>query len=137
MRKKLKSILLIDDNKADNHYHQIIIKGMDITERIDIALDGVEALNMLKDKNAIPPDLIFLDINMPKINGWEFLEAYHQLSTTQKAKIVIIMLTTSDNPKDLKRAEQIDEVTGFNVKPLTEELLTKILEKYFAANDIV
>lgn len=130
MKKKLNCILLIDDNQADNRYHQIVIKGMNITERIEVALDGVEALNFLNQENS-SPDLIFLDINMPKINGWEFLKEYQKLSAKQKAKIIIVMLTTSDNPKDLERAKQIKEVAGYKVKPLTEELLTEILEQHF------
>jgi len=130
VKKKLNCILLIDDNQADNRYHQIVIKGMNITERIEVALDGVEALNFLNQENS-SPDLIFLDINMPKINGWEFLKEYQKLSAKQKAKIIIVMLTTSDNPKDLERAKQIKEVAGYKVKPLTEELLTEILEQHF------
>jgi CheY-like chemotaxis protein len=131
MKKKLNCIMLIDDNSADNKYHQIIIKGMNITENIEVALDGEKAISFLKKENQTPPELIFLDINMPKINGWEFLEQYKHLDIKQKAKIVIVMLTTSGNPADREKAEQIEEVTGFKTKPLTEEMLTEILDKYF------
>lgn len=130
MKMKLNCIMLIDDNPGDNRYHQIVIEGMNITDRIEIALDGMEALNILKNK--IAPDLIFLDINMPKMNGWEFLEAYKKLGLEEKAKIIIVMLTTSENPKDYKKTEQIKEVSGFYVKPLTEENMTKILEQHFS-----
>lgn len=131
-RKKLNCILLIDDNKADNNYHQIIIKGMNIADNIQIAKDGLEALEYLKTENQIPPDLIFLDINMPKMDGWEFLDAYKNLDPKQKAQIIIVILTTSGNPDDKKRAESISEVAGFTVKPLTEEMLTEILEQHFS-----
>ncbi len=123
--------MLVDDNHEDNWYHQIIIEEMNITERIEVALDGAEALEFLKKESQIIPDLIFLDINMPKINGWEFLEQYKDLSPHQKVKIIVVMLTTSYNPKDLERAKQIEEVAGFNVKPLTHELLTEILQEHF------
>ena len=131
MKKKLNCILLVDDNTADNRYHQIILKGMDITERIDVALDGEEALNYLKKENQTPPDLIILDINMPKVNGWEFLEAYHKLSPELKAKAIVVMLTTSENPEDKKKAEQFSEIRGFNSKPLTEEMVNEILKQFF------
>ena len=134
MEKKLKCILLIDDNEADNYFHKIVIEEMNITERIEVALDGVEALNFLNQENETPPELIFLDINMPRIDGWEFLERYKGLSLKQERSIIIIMLSTSYNPKDIEKARQIEEVSGFKVKPLTEEMLTEILEKYFPDN---
>jgi len=114
MKKKLNCILLVDDNTDDNIFHQIILKKMDIVNRIDIVLNGLEALVYLKKENQMPPELIFLDINMPKMNGWEFLEQYKHLDARQKARVVIMILTTSANPDDLKKAKEIKEVTGFD-----------------------
>jgi CheY-like chemotaxis protein len=65
------------------------------------------------------------------MNGWDFLEQYKDLDIKQKAKIVIVMLTTSGNPADREKAEYIEEVTGFKTKPLTEEMLTELLDNYF------
>ncbi len=132
MIKKLKCILLIDDDAEDNYFHQIVINEMNITEHIEVALSGEEAINFLKNENQIRPEIIFLDINMPKMNGWEFLEAYKELKSDQKAKVVIVMLTTSENPADKKRSTQFPDIIGFNSKPLSEEMLTKILEEYFS-----
>ncbi len=131
MRKKLNCILLVDDDPDDNHYHQIIINKMNIVNHIDIVTNGIEALAYLKKENQIPPDLIFLDLNMPKMNGWEFLEQYKHLETAQKAKALIVILTTSSNPDHIKRAKEIQEVTGFETKPLSKEILTEILEQHF------
>ena len=132
MKKKLNCILLVDDNHADNHFHRIIIKGMNIAEHIEVALNGMEAINFLNKENQTPPELIFLDINMPKMNGWEFLDAYKNLDAKQKSKVIIMMLTTSSNPLDVERAKQIEEVTGYEVKPLTEEMLNEILAQHFS-----
>ena len=134
MKKKLNCILLVDDNAADNRYHKIIIKAMNITEHIEIALDGEEAINFLKKESQTPPEIIFLDINMPKMNGWEFLDVYQELKAEQRANVMIVMLTTSSNPDDEKKAKQISEVTSFKTKPLTEEMLTELLEKHFPDN---
>ncbi len=131
MKKKLDCILLVDDNSEDNLFHQIILKKMDIVNRIDIVLNGLEALVYLKKENQTPPELIFLDINMPKMNGWEFLEQYKHLDAKQKARVVIMILTTSANPDDIKKAKEIQEVTGFETKPLTEEIMTEILNQHF------
>lgn len=124
--------MLIDDNPADNLYHRIIIGDMNITERIEVAIDGVEALQFLRKKNQTPPELIFLDINMPKMNGWEFLEVYKNLSKEQQSRIVIVMLTTSQNPADEEKAKLYDDVACYKTKPLTEEMINEILEKYFS-----
>jgi len=131
MKKKLNCILLVDDNNEDNVYHKIILKQMDIVNRIDIVVNGLEALAYLKKENQIPPELIFLDINMPKMNGWEFLEQYKHLDVKQKARVVIMVLTTSQNPDDIKKAKEIQEVTGFKTKPLDEKMMTEILTQYF------
>lgn len=134
MKKKLNSILLVDDDPDDNYYHQIIINKMNMVNQIDIAVNGIEAIAYLKNENHIPPDILFLDLNMPKMNGWEFLEQYKSFSAEKKAKVLIVILTTSANPDDIKRAKEIEDVTGFETKPLTQELLTEILEQHFPAH---
>jgi CheY-like chemotaxis protein len=131
MKARLNCILLIDDNESDNYYHKIIIEGMNIAGKIEIAENGLEALTLLKKEKQTPPELIFLDINMPKMDGWEFLEKYKDLDIKQKARITIVMLTTSSNPEDRKRAEKAAEVSGFVTKPLSEEILNGILEAHF------
>ena len=130
MIKKLNCILLVDDNDADNEYHQIVIERMSITESIRVVENGEEALAFLTKESEPVPELIFLDINMPRMNGWEFLEEYKKLGLG-KQQIIILMLTTSANPADVARARMIEEVTGFETKPLTPTMLTKILKDYF------
>ncbi|MBK8364351.1 MAG: response regulator, partial [Bacteroidetes bacterium] len=122
LKKKLNCILLIDDDSDDNEYHEIILRKLAITEKIDIAINGVEAIKYLKTKDRVPPELIFLDINMPKMNGWEFLEEYKDLDVKQKAKVVIMILSTSTNPEYIKKANEIKEVTGYESKPLDKDM---------------
>ncbi|MEO6190144.1 MAG: response regulator [Saprospiraceae bacterium] len=131
MKKKLNCILLVDDDEVDNYFHQIIINEMDIVNHLDIAKNGIEALAYLKKENQLPPEIIFLDLNMPKMNGWEFLNEYKQINEEQKAKVLIMILTTSANVDDIKRAKEIKEVTGFETKPLTKEMLMDILKQHF------
>ena len=78
------------------------------------------------------PDLIFLDINMPAMDGWEFLDRYRELPREKKADTVLIMLTTSLNPDDEKRTLAIPEVSGFEHKPLNQIRLESLLQKYFS-----
>ncbi len=131
MRKKLDCILLVDDDPDDNFYHQIIINEMNIVNTIEIARNGIEALAYLKKEDQKPPDIIFLDLNMPKMNGWEFLEQYKDLDKSQKPKVLIIILTTSANPAHMERAKEIQDVAGFETKPLTKDMLSEILRKHF------
>ena len=105
MEKQLNCVLLIDDNDDDNFYHRIILNETGVTRHIEVAETGYQALNFLRKVQQIP-ELIFLDINMPKMNGWEFLEHYRKLSLEQKNEAVIIMLTTSLNPAIRKKQDQ-------------------------------
>jgi CheY-like chemotaxis protein len=131
MRKKLNTILLVDDDPDDNYFHQIVINKMNIVHKIDVVTDGVRALEYLTKDNQTQPELIFLDINMPRMNGWEFLEEYKKTNIKSKSKIIIMILTTSANPDDLKKAKEIEEVSGFETKPLSTESLAEILRQYF------
>jgi CheY-like chemotaxis protein len=135
--KKINCILLVDDNPADNEFHKIIIDDSNVCNKVQVATTGRNALDyIIKSGNAASeefpkPDLIFLDINMPGMNGFEFLAEYHKLDENLKSKIVIIMLSTSLNPDDSERARQIKEVTEFMNKPLMSESLQMAIEKYF------
>lgn len=132
LRKKLDCILLVDDDPDDNLFHDIIIREMDIVHTIAMAMNGLDALSYLEADHHVPPDLIFLDINMPRMNGWEFLEAYEKIDPRKKARTLIMMLTTSANPDDFRRAQEIEAVTGFQTKPLSRELMTEILKEHFS-----
>jgi CheY-like chemotaxis protein len=131
MKKKLNCILLVDDDPDDNMYHHIILDEMNIAHRIDVALNGLDALAYLKNNKLEAPEIIFLDLNMPKMNGWEFLEHYKHLNKEQKARVVLVILTTSANPDHIKKAKEIEEVTGFETKPLTKQMLHNLLNKHF------
>lgn len=134
--KKINCILLVDDNPADNEFHKIIINESQVCDNIKVVTSGTKALEyIIKSGDDGPdfpkPDLIFLDINMPGMNGFEFLDEYHELDAKLKSKIVIIMLSTSLNPDDADKAGKIKEVTEFMNKPLMVDTLKKTIERYF------
>lgn len=134
MKKKLNCILLVDDDFATNLYHKIVIEEKDCTQKIVVKTSGEEALNYLKvpfRETHPKPNLIFLDINMPMMTGWEFLEEYQKLSADQQAENVVVMLSTSSDPDDLKRAEENALVKEYRSKPLTAEMLEEIMDKYW------
>lgn len=130
MKNKLNCVLLVDDDKDCNFFHQRLLKRMNCTESIEIALDGKMGLDFLKSRKN-KPEIIFLDINMPKMNGWEFLVEYEKLSEEDKAKTVVVMVTSSLNPDDKNKAETFGSVKNFNTKYLDKEAVEKIIKKYF------
>lgn len=133
MKQKLNTIMLIDDDEPTNFLSRMLIEEARCAEHIQVADSGKVALDYLSKSNN-SPDLIFLDINMPAMNGWEFLEKYKELEKAKQGKIVIIMLTTSLNPDDKVKAGQIPEISGFENKPLSSELIERVIKKYFAGN---
>ena len=131
--KKLKCILLIEDNEFVNVYNRKIIEKLNVTDRIEVIEDGNEGLDYLskEDNKNEKPDLILLDINMPRMNGWEFIEEYLKLDRQRKTRIVI--LSTSPNPDDIKKYSSFPEIICFEKKPLTKEKIRSIITKYFAS----
>jgi CheY-like chemotaxis protein len=134
MNKYLRCIMLVDDNHDDNFFHEREIKKNNHATIVITKNTGLEALEYLKSKKDITqvqPDLIFLDINMPGMNGWEFLKEYNRLDKKLQSQVIIIMLTTSDNPDDEARSKTWNFVSDYLTKPLTKEILEVIVNKYF------
>lgn len=135
MGAKLREILLVDDQEADNFLHARVIRKMGCAETVTAKLNGREAIDYLTREVEggipLPPDIIFLDLNMPVMNGWEFLDAYEQLDSEQHAGVVVVMLTTSLNPDDRENAAKRGIVAGFERKPLTAESLRAVLLEHF------
>ncbi|MEZ0610074.1 response regulator [Fibrella sp. WM1] len=135
MKKNLSCVLLIDDDPDDNYIHQLVIDDWGRCDAVRVAESGPDALAYLNDSASpdyIRPEVILLDINMPGMNGFEFLEEYHQLPENLKSNVVVMMLTTSLNPADVNRAGQYNEVTGYRNKPLTKAMLEEVVEQHFA-----
>jgi CheY-like chemotaxis protein len=133
MKNKIKCIMLVDDNKDDNFFHEREIKKLNLSSIVITKNTGWEALEYLESKKIedCTPDLIFLDLNMPGMNGWEFLQKYNRLGRNLLSRIIVIMLTTSDNPDDESRAKTWSFVSDFITKPLTQEKMEVIIHKYF------
>jgi len=134
MKRKLKQIMLIDDDPNDNYFHQREIKKVITDITIIEKLSGLDALDYLQSNrrnSQMLPDLIFLDINMPALDGWEFLEAYDKLDQEIKKGVIIIMLSTSGNPDDILKATTYSSVSDYITKPLTKELVESIIRRFF------
>lgn len=127
---KFKKLFFIDDDHATNVYHKIIVKRADVCEEavfFDSAEEALEKyIELKKDPKAILPDYIFLDINMPIMDGWQFISEFERLEINTQQ--VIIMLTTSLSNSDKEKANQFDFVQGFWNKPMKVETLRNLID---------
>ena len=132
---KFKSVLLIDDSEGELALNEELIKTYNFADHVTICKSGQEALNFLKDSGLNSseqcPEVIFLDIFMPVMNGFEFLEKYEKLPPECRNNKAIILLTASKEPKDYFHSSTSLIVTHWISKPLTKEILNDSLwDKY-------
>lgn len=137
MEKLVGCVLLIDDDKATNFFNERVVIKHNSFEHIHTVQSGKAALEYLKavqDKQAMKPDLIFLDINMPAMNGWEFLVEFAKLETCVTKDIKVILLSTSANPDDVNKSVVNHSVDDFINKPLSLPLMDNVIERHFMKN---
>jgi len=133
----LNCILLVDDDTPTNFLHKMVIKKSGIEAEVQALTSAIDALDYLTKKGKYAghevtlPEMILLDINMPAMDGWEFLEAYQQMEIETRARIIIIMLTTSLNPADRERAANHKEIVTFLNKPLQPGVLEEVVSANF------
>jgi response regulator RpfG family c-di-GMP phosphodiesterase len=127
----MKTILLIDDDEATNVLHKREIKKSNIDCEIIVAINGEEGLEVIKnilEQGEKLPSVIFLDINMPRMNGWEFLDEYEKITEAKLNRNVVVMLTTSLNPDDREKAARFKSICKYLIKPLKRTLLPEVIE---------
>ncbi len=130
--KKYRSVMLIDDNEIDNLINQKMIEAASITEYIYTHTGAKSAIEFLRNMEKIDvadkvlPDVIFLDIDMPLMDGFQFLDEFEKLSTSSKKKCKIVMLTSSINPQDFNRSKKYVNVKLYLNKPLSHESITSL-----------
>jgi CheY-like chemotaxis protein len=120
-----KTCLLIDDNYIDNFVTRRILESSNFAENIVVQQSATEAIDAIRD-GSIKPDVIFLDLRMPLMNGFEFLQEYDKLHEESKTAAKIFMLSSSLDPVDVKRSGQNKYITQFIHKPLTHKILEEL-----------
>jgi CheY-like chemotaxis protein len=133
---KLAKVLLVDDDSITNYLNCSLLSKLEIAEQLLVAQNGLEALKTLEQtccELPVPADpiLVLLDVNMPVMNGLEFLETYQQHPLAQKCQLVVVMLTSSEHPRDLERIKAIPLAADILTKPLTREKVETILHRHF------
>lgn len=134
----INKILCVDDDSISLTISKLLLKRTGFTNDVVTAVDGSDALDYFKDlfaTSANPveesPSLILLDINMPVMNGWEFLEAYIPLFSEKLPNTKVIILSSTIDPEDFSRAKKFPVVAQFVSKPLSVENLAELKENEF------
>lgn len=129
---QVKTVTLVDDDDVFVFLTTKAIEQTSLVDLIKVFGNGLDALNFLKEnKNNVDalPEIILLDLSMPIMNGWQFLEEYAKLNPTIGKKITIYICSSSISPDDITRAKTISEVSDYIIKPITKEKLIDMLKK--------
>jgi len=134
---KKANILLVDDDEIYLYLTKRLLN--DISEEIAVSsfTDGEQAIDFIKvctEAKAALPDIILLDVNMPFLDGWGFLKEFKKLKPRLEDKILIYLVTSSELEKDKKYAQDFEELTGYYVKPISEDNLLEILTDVYKQN---
>ena len=127
--KTIDLVLLVDDNDTDNFISKRIIEITKFARRVEVKSSGKSALDYLKQHQCEPeniPNLIFLDINMPIVDGFVFLYEFEKFNELVRSKCKVIILSSSDNKRDIDKIVNNNHVIKFITKPLTEVALDEI-----------
>lgn len=134
MTQKLQTVLLLDDNPATNFIHKKFISKVDCAEQIVDFQSGINALDYLRSETVKAPELMFVDINMPIMDAWEFLGEFQKLENPNLKDTKVILLSTSMSVTDMEKANQITIISGVRLKPLTVKTVHEIIEEFFPSS---
>lgn len=133
--RRLKSVLLVDDDDTTNFLNRFFVKQLDSGLTVNIANNGKEAIDFLETTSDedFMPCLLILDTNMPTMNGWEFLDAFDKkFDKGFKEKIVVVMLTALDTEETTTLALANPNVRDTAQKPLSDLKFKTLIKKYFS-----
>lgn len=130
----MKSVLLVDDDRECLFLHKYAIRESARAEHIEVAMNGEEAITFIRsaiNSDMSLPEIVFVDINMPVMDGWQFIEEYDKLPDYAKSKMNVIMLSASINPDDEFRAKANKNIWRYYQKNLSTEKVTELVEALY------
>jgi CheY-like chemotaxis protein len=128
--KKVDTVCIVDDDDIYQFTTTILLRKTELVNKIVVFSNGLKAIDFLKkemgNKENIP-DILLLDVNMPVMDGWEFLEEYLLIRSKLPKSVVIYMVSSSVDERDVLRAKSISALSGYLVKPISSENLMDII----------
>lgn len=124
MINKINKLCLIDDDSLFKFLTERVIQDTQLVDRVEVFSNGLEAINFLNNAKKTPeelPDIILLDIDMPVMDGWGFLEEYGKLFPELNRNIITYIVSSSNDPADIKRSKGFVHVKDFIIKPITKQ----------------
>lgn len=128
--KKIETFCIVDDDDIYQFTTSLLLKKTDLVNKIIVFSNGLKAINFLKDEMGNKeniPDVLFLDINMPVMDGWEFLEEYLLIKPMMPKTVVIYMVSSSVDEKDVLKAKSISALSGYLVKPISSQNIMEVI----------
>lgn len=128
--KKINTFCIIDDDDIYQFTTSLLLRKTDLVNKIIVFSNGLKAINFLKDEIGNIeniPDILFLDINMPVMDGWEFLEEYLLIKPMMPKTVVIYMVSSSVDERDVLKAKSMSELSGYLVKPISSENIMEVI----------
>lgn len=127
----LRQVLIIDDHDSDLLFSSLMVEHAKVAATVTTFEDATEALRYLQQPAGQSVDLIFLDINMPRMNGMEFLAAFEKLRLGAASPAVVVMLTSSPDPRDREHAMAFASVRDYVIKPVDAEQVKQVVNRVF------
>lgn len=128
--KKINTFCIVDDDDIYQFTTSVLLKKTDLVNKIIVFSNGLKAIDFLKDEMGNKeniPDVLFLDINMPVMDGWEFLEEYLLIKHMMPKTVVIYMVSSSVDEKDVIKAKRISALSGYLVKPISSQHIMEVI----------
>lgn len=130
--RKIDQICIIDDDPIVIFGTKRILQNAQCCSNFLVYRNGKEGLEGLREimmAGETPPDIILLDLNMPVMDGWQFLDEFTQIQSSEK--ILIYIVTSSIDPKDINKAKSYSQVNNYIVKPITVKIIKDLIIKDF------
>ena len=131
--KKFRKVFIVDDDPIYVYAFKRVLNELDLYDELEVyenGADALDAINEIKGNNGELPSVIFLDLNMPIMDGWDFLKDYKKFHKELTNNIAVFLITSSIARQDLERANKFKVVKNYILKPISKEQLLEIVVDY-------
>ena len=136
MSERLK-VIILDDDPISNFLTKKVIEKSNVATDVIVFQEPTELLTGLAENKLDYPDIIFVDLNMPKVDGWQFIDLFNKIDTNETEKVNLIILSSSSNCEDIERAGNISRVKDYIIKPLTIDVMESLCQSIYETSRFI